>query len=91
MTKVQRDITRKIRVLQHARAIKNISKTCRFFWISRQCFSDWQKTYHQYGKGDLKSLGACRCAGSSPDPGINDFIKLEEILTFLFFVSLTFS
>jgi hypothetical protein len=28
MTKAQRDITRKIRVLQHSQEAKNISKTC---------------------------------------------------------------
>ncbi|MBP1709118.1 MAG: hypothetical protein H6Q46_102 [Deltaproteobacteria bacterium] len=28
---------------------------------------------------DLKSLGACHCAGSSPAPGMNDFNGLADL------------
>ena len=59
MTKAQRDIAKKIRVLQHAQEAKNISKTCRYFGISRQCFYDWQKAYHQYGEKGLINSKPC--------------------------------
>ena len=59
MTKAQRDIARKIRVLQHAQEAKNISKTCRYFGISRQCFYDWQKAYQQYGEKGLINSKPC--------------------------------
>jgi hypothetical protein len=59
MTKAQRDIARKIRVLQHAQEAKNISKTCHYFGISRQCFYDWQKAYHQYGEKGLINSKPC--------------------------------
>jgi len=38
MTQAQRDISRKLRILNHAKETKNISKTCRYFGISREIF-----------------------------------------------------
>jgi len=45
MTPAQRDTNRKLRVLKHAREIKNVSKTCRYFGISREMFYQWKRTY----------------------------------------------
>jgi transposase-like protein len=53
MTKAQRDIKRKLQVLNHAQEHKNISKTCRYFGISRQTFYDWKKAYYLQGENRL--------------------------------------
>jgi hypothetical protein len=36
--KAQQDISRKLRVLNHAKESSNVSKTCRYFGISRDTF-----------------------------------------------------
>ncbi|MGW8325787.1 MAG: helix-turn-helix domain-containing protein [Desulfobacterales bacterium] len=36
-------IRRKSRVLSYAKQIGNISKTCRYFGISRQTYYDWKR------------------------------------------------
>lgn len=40
--KSKRDISRKLRVLGHAENSENISKTCRYFDISRETFYTWR-------------------------------------------------
>ena len=50
MTKAQRDIKRKLRVLNYAKEIGNISKACRYFEISRETFYQWKKAYEQHGE-----------------------------------------
>lgn len=50
MTKAQRDIRRKLRVLNYAKQIGNISKTYRYFGISRQTYYDWKRAYEKDGR-----------------------------------------
>ncbi len=38
MTNDQREIQRKLRVLEHAKRIGSVSKTCRYFGIGRASF-----------------------------------------------------
>ncbi|MDA8215932.1 MAG: hypothetical protein M0Z64_11760 [Nitrospiraceae bacterium] len=38
MAKAQADIKRKLAVLEHAKESGNISKTCRYFGISREAY-----------------------------------------------------
>lgn len=38
MTQARRDISRKLRILNYAKAVGNISQACRHFGISRQIF-----------------------------------------------------
>ena len=45
MTKAQRDIKRKLRVLNYAKEIKNVSRTCRYFGVSRETFYKWKRAY----------------------------------------------
>jgi len=45
MTKAQRDITRKLRVLKYADEIGNVSKACRYFGITREGFYKWKRAY----------------------------------------------
>ena len=53
MTPAQRDINRKLRILQHAERPGNVSKTCRYFGISRTAFYDWKKAYKEKGEAGL--------------------------------------
>ena len=50
MTDAQRDISRKLRVFDYAKETVNISKTCRYFGISRDTFYCWQHNYQRLGK-----------------------------------------
>ena len=49
MTKAQRDIKRKLRILNYAKKIGNISKACRYYGISREAFYRWKRAYEEYG------------------------------------------
>jgi transposase len=53
MTQAQRDIRRKQRVLAHARESGNVSKTCRFFGISRDTFYRWKRCFEERGDEGL--------------------------------------
>ncbi len=45
MTKAQRDINRKPRILSYAEQIGNVSKACRYFGIGTQSFYECKKAY----------------------------------------------
>jgi transposase InsO family protein len=53
MTPSDREIKRKLRVLNHAKETGNVSKTCRFFGVSRQSFYVWKRAYDQFGEQGL--------------------------------------
>lgn len=59
MTKAQRDIKRKLRVLNYAQAIGNVSKTCRYFGISRKAYYEWKQGHAQYGEQGLINRKPC--------------------------------
>jgi transposase-like protein len=40
-----RDISKKLKVLNYAKEIGNISKTCRYFGICRETFYTWKRAY----------------------------------------------
>lgn len=48
MTNDERDIQRKLRVLQHAEKIGNARKACRYFGIGRSSFYRWRDAYQNY-------------------------------------------
>ena len=50
--KAKRDISRKLKVLQHAQESGNVSKTCRYFGISREAFYGWNRAYEKKGGRD---------------------------------------
>ncbi len=50
MTVSEREIKRKLRVLNHSKEVKSISKTCRFYGLSRQSFYVWKRAYEKFGK-----------------------------------------
>ena len=59
MTKAQRHIKRKLRVLNFAQEIRNISKTRRYFGISRQTYYEGKQAYAQYGEKGLINSKPC--------------------------------
>jgi len=59
MTKAQRDIKRKLRVLNYAKDIGNVSKACRYFGISRETFYLWKRAYEQCGEKALINGKPC--------------------------------
>ena len=55
MTNEQREIQRKLRVLQHAEKIGNVHKACRYFRIARASFYRWKSAYQKFGEAGLKN------------------------------------
>ena len=55
MTNEERDIQRKLRVLQHAEKIGNARKACRYFGIGRSSFYRWRVAYQKHGEAGLKN------------------------------------
>ena len=53
MTQQQRDIKRKLAVLQDARESGNVALTARRFGISRQCFYKWKRAYEERGEAGV--------------------------------------
>ena len=54
MTNEERDIQRKLRVLQHAKKIGNASKPSRYFGIGRSSFYRWRDAFQKHGEAGLK-------------------------------------
>jgi transposase InsO family protein len=57
--KARSDIRRKLRILNHARQTGNISKTCRYFGISREIFYQWKRAYEAHGETALINSKPC--------------------------------
>jgi len=53
MTNDQREIRRKLRVLQHAEESGNVHKTCRYFGIGRASFYRWRHALRKHGEQGL--------------------------------------
>jgi hypothetical protein len=49
MTKEDRDIQRKLKVLRHAEKIGDVASTCRYFGVGRSSFYRWKNAYQQSG------------------------------------------
>ena len=59
MRKAKQDIRRKLRVLNHAKKIGNIRKTCRYFGVSRAIFYRWRDAYDEFGEEGLINKKPC--------------------------------
>ncbi len=46
----QRDISRRLKVLNHAEETGHVSRTCRYFSISRETFYQWRHAYERDGE-----------------------------------------
>lgn len=55
MMNEERDIQRKLRVLQHAEKIGNARKACRYFGVGRSSFYRWRDAYQKHGEAGLKN------------------------------------
>ena len=53
VTDDQREIRRKLRVLAHAEASGNVSRTCRYFGVGRATFYRWRTAYRAKGETGL--------------------------------------
>jgi len=42
--KEEQEVRRKLKILDHAKETGNVSKTCRYWGISRDTFYRWKKT-----------------------------------------------
>ena len=58
----EREIQRRLRVLEHAKQIGNTRMTCRYLGLSRSTFYGWKNEYVKYGEAGLakKSTAAKR-------------------------------
>jgi hypothetical protein len=50
MNEKQRVVKNRLRVLEHAKKIRNIRKTCRYFGIPRSSFYRWKTAYDRNGE-----------------------------------------
>lgn len=55
MTNDQREIRRKLRILEHAQISGDVSRTCRYFGIGRASFHRWRQAYQARGEAGLAS------------------------------------
>ena len=69
MTHDQREIRRKLRILQHAEMIGDVSRTCRYFGIDRASFYRWREAYRKLGEAGLSN------SNSSGESGLNDLCR----------------
>jgi transposase InsO family protein len=58
-TKAQADIRRKLKVLNHVKETGNVSKTCRYFGISRETYYKWKRDYESKGESALINSKPC--------------------------------
>ena len=78
MTKAQADIKRKLAVLNHAKETGNISKTCRYFGISRMVYYKWKRRYDKLGEEGLINGKPC-----PSNPNIRVAPEIEEKILYL--------
>lgn len=53
MTKEERHIQRKLKVLRHAEKTDDVAKTCRYFGVGRSSFYRWKAAYDHSGEAWL--------------------------------------
>ena len=53
MSKDQREIRRKLRILRYAEEIGHVARTCCYFGIGRASFYRWRKAYAERGEAGL--------------------------------------
>ncbi|GAA4648940.1 IS481 family transposase [Kistimonas scapharcae] len=76
--KDEQDVRRKLKVLSHARETGNVSKTCRYWGISRDTFYRWQRAYRQSGESGLINSKPC-----PENPAVRVAAVIEEKILYL--------
>ena len=77
-TEEQSDIRRKLKVLNHAKELGNISKTCRYFGVSRETYYQWKRAYEAKGESALINSKPC-----PQNPKIRVAADIEENILYL--------
>ena len=54
MSQKDREIQRRLRILQHAEETGHVGRTCRYFGIGRTSFYRWKTALEKHGKAGLK-------------------------------------
>ncbi|TLX49231.1 IS481 family transposase [Pseudoalteromonas ruthenica] len=57
--KEEQEVRRKLKILNHAKETRNVSKTCRYWGISRDTFYRWKKDYAAKGEAGLINSKPC--------------------------------
>ena len=57
--KAKSDISHKLKVFQHSQEYGNVSKTCRYFGISRETSYCWKRAYEERGEHALINSKPC--------------------------------
>lgn len=57
--KERRDINRKLKVLNYGIETANVSRTCRYFSISRATYYRWKRSYEKHGELALINSKPC--------------------------------
>jgi transposase InsO family protein len=78
MTQAERDIRQKLKVLNHAIETKNISKTCRYFGITRETFYQWKRAYNEKGETGLINRKPC-----PENPKLRTPLHIEKRILYL--------
>ncbi len=78
MNQAQRDIKRKLRILNHAKEIGNIIKTCRYFGVSRAIFCRWKNAYEKFGDEGLINSKPC-----PENPSLRTPVEIEEKILYI--------
>lgn len=76
MTHDQREIRRKLRILEHGKASGDVSKTCRYFGIGRASFYRWRAAYRTRGEAGL----ACNRSVPHNHPNKTPTAVVEKVL-----------
>ncbi len=63
MMTFRREVSHKLRVLQHAERHGDVSQTCRYFGIGRASFYRWKSAFERYGEAGLENRS---CAPKNP-------------------------
>jgi transposase InsO family protein len=78
MSKAERDVRRKLTVLKHAEETGNVSKTCRYFGISREAYYKWKRAYELHGETGLVNKKPC-----PENPKLRTPPEIEEMVLHL--------
>jgi transposase len=78
MTPAQRDIARKLRILNYAKEIGNVTATCHHFGISREIFYRWKRAYPKDGEQALVNSKPC-----PTNPKLRTKPEVEEKILYL--------
>jgi transposase len=76
--KVHFNLNHKLRVLAYGREHKNVSKTCRYFGISRESYYKWKRDYEAMGEKALINRKPC-----PENPKIRVPQEVEDLIIFL--------